>query len=186
MHAPTQCCTTSPWFSVMWSMRVESDFSSATCLNLDIVIFMFFSLVVYQFHKRLDQTNLGKMARHFQVHCHECKVLYFYSNFTEVCSWGPNHNSALLRSWNGMAPNRRQAIAWTNAYLVHWRVYAALYIGGDELTLNLHLLMEAEWRIYSSINLPSLVQIMACRLVGAKPLSETMLAHCSFELRNKL
>ena len=30
------------------------------------------------------------------------------------------------------------------------------------------LLIEAEWR-YVSVNQPSLVQIMACRLVGAKP-----------------
>ena len=31
--------------------------------------------------------------------------------------------------------------------------------------------METEWRIYASVNQPSLVQIMACPLVGAKPLS---------------
>ena len=36
-------------------------------------------------------------------------------------------------------------------------------------------LIEAEWRIYASINKPALVQIMACRLDGAKPLSEPML-----------
>ena len=30
-----------------------------------------------------------------------------------------------------MSPDRRQAIIWTNAGLVHWRIYAAL--GGDEL-----------------------------------------------------
>ena len=28
-------------------------------------------------------------------------------------------------------PNRRQAIIWTNAGLIHWRIYTAL--GGDEL-----------------------------------------------------
>ena len=39
-------------------------------------------------------------------------------------------------------------------------------------------LIEAGWRIYASVNLPSLVQIMACRLVGAKPLSEPMLGYC--------
>ena len=40
---------------------------------------------------------------------------------------------------NGLAPTRRQAIIWTNAYPGHWRIYAAL--GGDELTLlrNQHL-----------------------------------------------
>ena len=32
---------------------------------------------------------------------------------------------------NGLAPNRRQAIIWTNAQPIHGRIYAAL--GGDEL-----------------------------------------------------
>ena len=27
---------------------------------------------------------------------------------------------------NGLAPNRRQAIIWTNAGLIYWRIYAAL------------------------------------------------------------
>ena len=31
---------------------------------------------------------------------------------------------------NGLSPNRRQAIIWTNFYPIHWRIYAAL--GGDE------------------------------------------------------
>ena len=35
--------------------------------------------------------------------------------------------------------------------------------------------IEAEWRIYASVNYPSLVQIMDCLLVDAKPLSEPML-----------
>ena len=38
---------------------------------------------------------------------------------------------ALVQSDNGLAPSRRQAIIWTNADPVHWRIYAAL--GGDEL-----------------------------------------------------
>ena len=33
-----------------------------------------------------------------------------------------------IGSRNGLAPNRRQAITWTNDDLVHWRIYAA--IGG--------------------------------------------------------
>ena len=32
---------------------------------------------------------------------------------------------------NGMAPNKRQAIVWTNAGSIHWCIYAAL--GRDEL-----------------------------------------------------
>ena len=33
-------------------------------------------------------------------------------------------------------------------------------------------------KIYVSVSYPSLVQIMACRLIGAKPLSEPMLGDC--------
>ena len=39
-------------------------------------------------------------------------------------------------------------------------------------------LIETEWRMYASVNRPSLVQIMACRLVCTKPLSEPMLEYC--------
>ena len=42
-------------------------------------------------------------------------------------------------------------------------------------------LIEAEWRIYASVNKPSLVQIMACHLAGAKPLSEPMLEYCQLD-----
>ena len=31
-----------------------------------------------------------------------------------------------IGSGNVLAPNRRQAITWTNAYPAHWRIYAAL------------------------------------------------------------
>ena len=32
--------------------------------------------------------------------------------------------------YNGLAPNRRHAITWTDAWRVHWRIYAVL--GGNE------------------------------------------------------
>ena len=35
---------------------------------------------------------------------------------------------------NGLVPNRRLAIIWTDADPIHWRIYAAL--GGDELKPN--------------------------------------------------
>ena len=45
---------------------------------------------------------------------------------------GPVDNKpALVGLDSGLAPNRRQAIIWTNADQVHWRIYAALW--GDEL-----------------------------------------------------
>ena len=42
-------------------------------------------------------------------------------------------------------------------------------------------LIEAERRIYAHKTSPSLVQIMACRLIGAKPLSEPMLDYCQLD-----
>ena len=48
-------------------------------------------------------------------------------------------------------------------------------------------LIEAEWCIFASVNIPILVQIMACRLIGAKPLSQPLLKYCFISNhRNKL
>ena len=47
-------------------------------------------------------------------------------------------------------------------------------------TSSRYQLIEAEWRIYASVNKPSLVQII-CRLNGAKPLSEPMLEYCQLD-----
>ena len=41
----------------------------------------------------------------------------------------------------------------------------------------------AEGRIYASVDQPQLVQIMGCRLVGAKPFSEPIMEHCSLDLQ---
>ena len=65
------------------------------------------------------------------MHFHEWKVLYFDSNFTEVCSQESNEQYSSIGLDNGLAPIRLQAIIWTNEDPVHWRLYAAL--GGDEL-----------------------------------------------------
>ena len=48
------------------------------------------------------------------------------------------------------------------------------------------MLIEAEWRIYASVNYPSLVHIMACHLVSTKPLSDPMLEYYYQILRNKI
>ena len=39
-------------------------------------------------------------------------------------------------------------------------------------------LIEAETRLHASLNYPSLLQIMVYRLIGAKPLFESLLEHC--------
>ena len=83
----------------------------------------------------LAHLPLDKMApisqRHFGMHFHQWKVLWFDSNFTGVCSWGSNWQYVSIGSGNGLVPNRRQTITWTKADLVHWCIYAALK--GDEL-----------------------------------------------------
>ena len=66
------------------------------------------------------------------MHFREWKNLYFDYNFTDVCSQGSNWQSSSIDLDNGLAPNRWQAIIWTNDDPINWRIYATL--GGDELT----------------------------------------------------
>ena len=66
------------------------------------------------------------------MHFREWKILYFDYNFNDVCSQGSNWQSSSISLDNGLAPNRWQAIIWTNADPINWRIYATL--GGDELT----------------------------------------------------
>ena len=69
------------------------------------------------------------------------------------------------------------------------QVIRAIFMAGQNMDIRPHWifkimfiftyrLIEAEWRIYASENNPSLIQIMASRLVGAKPLSGPMLEYC--------
>ena len=71
-------------------------------------------------------------TQHVQKHFREWKKLYLDSTFIKDCSLGSNWQLVSIGSGNGLAPNRRQAITWTNEDSVHRRIYAAL--GGDELS----------------------------------------------------
>ena len=64
--------------------------------------------------------------RYFQMYFHQWTFLYFGSNFTEVCSWESNWQWFSIGSVHDFGLTRRQAITWTNADPVHWRIYAAL------------------------------------------------------------
>ena len=59
----------------------------------------------------------------------EWKVLYF----TEDCSQGSISQLPYTGLDDGLVMNRWQAIIWTNADSVHWRIYAAL--GGEKLNV---------------------------------------------------
>ena len=43
-----------------------------------------------------------------------------------MCSLGSNWQYIIIGSDNGLVPNRRQAIIWTNAGVVNCRIYASL------------------------------------------------------------
>ena len=67
----------------------------------------------------------------FQMHFPQWKLQSSNSNFTDICSQGCNCQWASVSSGNGLSPLQCQAVIWTNADPIHWRIYAAL--GGDEL-----------------------------------------------------
>ena len=52
-------------------------------------------------------------------------------NFIEVYTLGSSWQYLSIGLDNGLAPNKRQAIIWTNGDSIHWRIYATL--GGDTL-----------------------------------------------------
>ena len=70
-----------------------------------------------------------------------------------------------------MAPNRRQAIIWTNADPIHRRIYASL--GADAL---IHRY------IYASVNLDNLSSDNGVLPFNSKPLSEPMMVYWSLQV----
>ena len=69
--------------------------------------------------------------QHFQMHFLEWKWQNSDSNFTEIYSQEFNWQEAIIGSGNCLAPNRWQAITWTNDDPFQWRIYVVL--GGNEL-----------------------------------------------------
>ena len=65
--------------------------------------------------------------------CWTCKwkCLNFDYNFIEVCSQGSNWQYSSIGADNGLAPNRRQAITWTNDVLGCRSIYTPL--GSNDL-----------------------------------------------------
>ena len=63
----------------------------------------------------------------------------------------------------------------SNKTLISWHI---LCKHKTNKNWNVWQFLEVKWRIDASVIEPSLVQIMACRVVDAKSLSEPMLEHC--------
>ena len=85
------------------------------------------------------------------MHFREWNVLYFYSNYTEICSLGSNWDLVSIGTGNGLTLSRRQAITWTNDDPVNWRIH----IGEDELMMidargfNIEIIGLAIWKAES-------------------------------------
>ena len=73
------------------------------------------------------ETKWARFSRwYFQMHFLEWKCLNSDYNFTEVCSQMSNWQYPSIGSDNDLAPNRRQAIIWTNDVLGCRRIYVSL------------------------------------------------------------
>ena len=84
-------------------------------------------------------TPPGQNGRHFADNIFRCiflneKICILIEISLKFVLEGSIENKENLD--NGLAPNRRQAIIWTNADSINWRIYVAL--GGDELRLADH------------------------------------------------
>ena len=93
----------------------------------------------HQYTELLNSSHPGQNVNHFADHISKCIFLndmtcFSIGNFTEVCSYRSSWQYVSIRSGNGLVPNRRQAITWTNNDLVRRHIYAAL--GGDKLNEN--------------------------------------------------
>ena len=66
------------------------------------------------------------------MHFLEWKVCDCDLNFSDVCSEESNWQYPSISLDNGLTPNRRQAIIWTNADPIDWCIHGV--VGGDKLT----------------------------------------------------
>ena len=60
------------------------------------------------------------------MHFVEWKCFNSDQDFTEVYSEESNLKNAIIASDDGLAPNRLEAIIWTNAGVFYLRIYASL------------------------------------------------------------
>ena len=84
----------------------------------------------------VDSSPLGQNGRHFRYDIFRCifvneKCCNLIKISPKFVPDGPIDKQSIGLD-NALAPNRRQAIIWTNADPINWRIYAVLW--GDEST----------------------------------------------------
>ena len=114
-----------------------SSLKSWWCIHLSVTLVIIGTgngLPIVQ-HQDMNSSPPGQNGRHFTDN------IFRYNSMNEkfcilikislkFCPKGPIDNSIGLD--NGLTPNKRQAIIWSNADPIHWPIYAAL--DRDELT----------------------------------------------------
>ena len=104
-------------------------------------------------------------------------TLYYSYIYPDLCCCNQNDYGCWAKRSNGTHVSEFGIIeiSWYQQILACY-VYTLLSYFKEYWCV--YQLIEAEWPIYALANIPPLVQIMACRLVGAKPLSEPMMECC--------
>ena len=65
----------------------------------------------------------------FQTHLLVRILLYFVSNFNEICHKSSSSHWASICSNNDLTTSKWQTIVWTNGGLVYWRINASIHYG---------------------------------------------------------
>ena len=90
----------------------------------------------------------------------------------------------LISTADGLVPNGARPSAGT-VRTEKFDIFFPNLSGYQWFCITINSLRPSDTHIYISVNYPSLVQIMACRLAGAKPLSEQMLVYCQLDYREQ-
>ena len=122
--------------------------------------------------------------QHSQIHFLEWKLLLFDSYITEFFFKGPTNDKPAFVLTNGCQQEGYKPIIWTNDGLAYWHTlmhywtfYMNKHVKHVLTSLNFALTYLPYMRQWIG---SALVQIMACRLFGTKPLSKPMLGYCQF------
>ena len=101
-----------------------------TYVYCDYILVLFHSFI-NTLRPRQDGRHFGR--RHFQIQISQWKCYNIDKNSLNFVPKGPIDNKSSLLG-NSLAPNKRQAITWTNDDPVQWPIYSSP--GLNELTDN--------------------------------------------------
>ena len=125
------------WFPIsLFYPYIQGYFAVNNHANIPVLVKKSSSIWVNEPHNLINSSHPGQNGRHCAYDIFKCIFINekFYISIRISLKFvpkGPVDKKIKIGSVNGLAPNRRQAITWTNADPAHRRIYTAL--GGDEL-----------------------------------------------------